>query len=183
MTIYVALLRGINIGGKNRVEMSRLKQLFESAGCRQVMTYINSGNVLFSDDRPAEALKPLLEKAIAEAFKLQISIVLRDQANIQAICKAIPANWTNDGQAKTDVLFLWDAIDDATIIDKIIHDPAIENVLYLPGVLVWNIARQHATRGNTAKLVTNSLYASMTVRNINTVRKLNVLMSQLASAP
>ncbi|MFZ0012812.1 MAG: DUF1697 domain-containing protein, partial [Acidimicrobiia bacterium] len=49
--IYVALLRGINVGGKNKVEMSRLKETFEAAGAETVSTYINSGNVIFSSDR------------------------------------------------------------------------------------------------------------------------------------
>jgi uncharacterized protein (DUF1697 family) len=179
--IYVALLRGINVGGKNRVEMSRLKQVFEAAGCEQVLTYINSGNVVFSDKRPAKTLKPLLEKAIENTFNLQISIVLRDLANVENLCKEIPSAWTNDTEYRTDVLFLWDAIDDKTVIEKVLHNPAIEHVRYLPGALVWHTERVNVRKGSLVKLLENSLYKSMTIRNINTVRKLNSLMSGLVS--
>ena len=49
--VYVALLRGVNVGGKNKMEMARLKATFEAAGMKDVTTYINSGNVIFSDNR------------------------------------------------------------------------------------------------------------------------------------
>lgn len=179
--IYVALLRGINVGGKNRVEMARLKKTFETAGCEQVATYINSGNVVFSDKRSVKILQPLLAKAIAADLGFSVPLILRDQANIKAACQKIPADWTNDTEYRTDVIFLWDAIDDKTVIDKVLHNPAIENLRYLPGALVWNTERKNVRKGSLVKLIENSLYKSMTIRNINTVRKLNALMSGLES--
>lgn len=177
--IYVALLRGINVGGKNRVEMARLKQAFEAIGCSQVVTYINSGNVIFSDQRKPAELKVLIEQAIAKEFVLDVPVVLRDQANIANLCAKIPAAWTNDSDQRTDVLFLWDDIDNKSIIEKVVHKPDIERLLYLPGALVWNVDRQHVMRGSTAKLIANVLYKSMTIRNVNTLRKLDALMSGL----
>lgn len=175
--IYVALLRGINVGGNAKVEMAKLKASFESLGCADVVTYINSGNVIFSDARKPDALVPLIEKAIEHDFGLNIRVILRDQANIQLLNQKIPADWTNDSVQKTDVLFLWDEINKPNILDKVIIKPELERVLYLPGALVWNIGRADVTRGGAIKLIKTSLYAHMTVRNINTVRKLNQLMS------
>jgi uncharacterized protein (DUF1697 family) len=70
--VYVALLRGINVGGKNKVEMKRLKAVFEAAGMESVRTYISSGNVIFSSSIRSKArLAKLLEEAIAKRFRFK----------------------------------------------------------------------------------------------------------------
>jgi uncharacterized protein (DUF1697 family) len=175
--VYVALLRGINVGGKTRVEMFRLKKTFESLGCHEVRTYINSGNVIFKDTRSADKLVPLIEKAIANEFALDMPVLLRSRENVQRLVEEIPAAWQNDSLQKTDVMFLWREIDSSSILDKIVINPELENVLYVDGALVWNIARENVTRGNGIKLIKTDLYRHMTIRNINTVRKLAELMA------
>ncbi len=176
MQKYVALLRGINVGGKARVEMSRLKAVFEDVGCADVLTYINSGNVVFSDPRKPKVLVNVLEAAIEKAFGFGVPIVLRTDSQIAEICNAIPTDWTNDDEQKTDVLFLWNEIDNPGILKQIAIDPELERVLFVAGALVWNVARENVTRGNGMKLVKSDFYQLMTVRNINTVRKLNELL-------
>jgi len=176
---YVALFRGINVGGKAKVEMSRLKTAFERLDFHNVSTYINSGNVIFQDERPAAELVPRIEKAILKDFGLSVRVILRDSDNMKRLCQEIPEDWTNDTVQKTDVLFLWEEIDNPDILNKITIKPEIENVRYIAGALVWNIDRQHATRGSGIKLIGTDIYKHMTVRNINTVRKLYAMM-QLA---
>ncbi len=175
---YVALLRGINVGGKSRVEMSRLKKVFEVVGCEHVTTYINSGNVLFSDIRNTQVLCKLIEQAIEKEFGFFVPVVLRSATDIVNLCASIPVTWTNDTVQRTDVMFLWDEVDSPDILSKIAHKPDIENVLYLPGALVWNICRENVTRGSGIKLINSDVYKYMTVRNINTVRKLQILIEQ-----
>lgn len=180
--LYVALLRGINVGGNSKVEMSKLKESFEKLGCENVSTYINSGNVIFSDMRPAKKLVLLIEKAIAADFGLDIRIVLRDLESIRKLCREIPQGWTNDSRQKTDVLFLWDEIDDPSVLDKVVINPDIENVRYIAGALIWNIGRENVTRGGGIKLIKTNLYRHLTARNINTVRKLYGLMDSTENA-
>lgn len=175
---YVALLRGINVGGKTRVEMPRLKAAFEALGCTDVSTYINSGNVLFTDARPASKLKPLIEKAIKAEFNFDVPVVLRDRANFANLVEKIPAEWTNDKIQKTDVMFLWDEIDNEDIIKEVVVNPKIETALYLPGALAWNISRDKVAGGAVIALIKSDLYTHMTIRNINTVRKLAKLLGQ-----
>lgn len=177
MTRYAALLRGINVGGNAKVEMPRLKQVFESLGCEKVATYINSGNVIFSDKRNHNQLVPIIEKALNKEFGLGLKVVLRSLEQIEAICRAVPETWTNDGDQKTDVMFLWEQIDNKEILKKVVINPKLENVKYIAGALVWNIARKNVTKGGGIKLIKTDLYPLMTVRNINTVRKLRQLMS------
>lgn len=173
---YVALLRGINVGGHTRVEMRKLKLVFEKAGCTRVSTYINSGNVVFSDSRSKSELHRVLEAAIFEAFEVEVPIVLRTKDEFSHLCETIPAAWANDKEQKTDVMFLWDEIDGEDILAKVKVNPELERVQYVAGALVWNIDRENVTRGNGIKLIKTDLYRHMTVRNINTVRKLNELL-------
>jgi uncharacterized protein (DUF1697 family) len=179
--IYLALLRGINVGRNAKVEMSKLRETFESLGCKHVSTYINSGNVIFADARSPKELVPLIEQAITKDFNLEIRIVLRDLPAIQNLCTAVPLSWTNDTKQKTDVLFLWEEIDNPTIVEKVVINPPLERVQYIPGTLVWNVGRENVTKGAGLKLVKTSLYQHMTVRNINTVRTLEKLMTKAVS--
>lgn len=177
--IYVALLRGINVGGNAKVEMPRLKALFESLGCQNVRTYINSGNVIFSDRRPAVILVPLIEAAIAKEFNLPIRVVLRDFANISLLNKEIPAEWTNDTTQKTDVMFLWDELDSEDVLQRVVIKPGLDRLRYLPGALIWNVDRSNVTRSGLLRIVGSPEYKLMTIRNVNTLRKLYALMSNI----
>ena len=177
--IYVALLRGINVGGKAKVEMPKLKKVFEALGCKNISTYINSGNVIFEDGRSEKALTAVIELAIKEKLGLSVPIVLRSLKQIRTLHDAIPVEWTNDTLQKTDVHFLWRSIDNKDILNKVVIKPQLENVLYVEGALVWNIGRKDVTRGGAIKLIETELYRSMTIRNVNTVRKLYSLMNAL----
>jgi uncharacterized protein (DUF1697 family) len=174
--VYVALLRGINVGGKSKVEMPRLKAAFEALGCKDVMTYINSGNVVFRDERTVKELVSLIEATIKKEFGVEIHVVLRNLPNIRKLCQEIPDSWANDPKQKTDVLFLWNEIDNADILNKVARDPKLENVRYVAGALIWNIGRENVTKGGGVKLIKTDFYQHMTARNINTVRKLYEMM-------
>lgn len=175
--VYVALLRGINVGGNAKIEMAKLKVMFEGLGFSGVKTYINSGNVIFADSKhQVSQLVRLIEQAIEKTFNHKVSIVIRDSKNIQTIVSTIPNEWVNDSTMRTDVLFLWPEIDTPDILNKIIINTELENVIYIHGVLVWNTARQNVTKGNEVKLIGTEIYKMMTVRNVNTVRKLATLM-------
>lgn len=176
--IYVALLRGINVGGKSKVEMAKLKELIETIGCSNVRTYINSGNVVLADDRSADRLAKLIEQAVFNEFTVASSVIMRDLPTMQALCRAIPGDWTNDSEQKTDVIFLQPSIDNPDVLSSISHNPALEHALYKHGAIVWNIARSNVTRGGGIKLVKTDLYNNMTVRNINTTRKLLEIMRE-----
>jgi uncharacterized protein (DUF1697 family) len=177
--VYLALLRGINVGGKSKVEMPKLKLAFESLGCKNVLTYINSGNVIFCDQRKINELVPIIKKAIIKNFGFEVKIVLRDLANIRKLCQEIPSHWTNDIEQKTDVIFLFPEVDSPEILNKIVINPDLENVRYVSGALVWNIGRKNVTKGSGIKLIKSNIYPLITIRNINTVRKLHTLMGNI----
>lgn len=177
--VYVALLRGINVGGNNKVSMKELKAVFEAAGMTSVRTYINSGNVIFSSERgDRAALVALLEDAIRERFGLELSVLLRDVDQMRAVIDALPAHWANDDSMKCDVLYLWEDVDSPSVLEQLPSRPEIEDVIYTPGAVIWRVDRSNATRSSLLKVIGTPLYKRMTVRNCNTARKLLALMEE-----
>lgn len=178
--LYVALLRGINVGGKNKVDMKKLKQAFEEAGMSSVTTYINSGNIIFADNRHRkEQLAPILERAIESQFNLKINILIYDADEFGKIAQAIPENWTNDQQMKSDVLFLWQDVDEKTVLDGLTVKPDIDQVIYVPGAILWAVDRDKVTRSGMVKIVGSAFYQRVTIRNVNTVRKIQLLLQKI----
>jgi uncharacterized protein (DUF1697 family) len=102
VTVYVALLKGANVGGRSKVDMRDLKARVEKLGCTDVSTYINSGNVVFRDRRSAKTLTRALEEALGRR------VAVRSLAQMEALCERIPEEWRNDREQKTDVGFLLD---------------------------------------------------------------------------
>ncbi|HEY1041752.1 MAG TPA: DUF1697 domain-containing protein [Candidatus Paceibacterota bacterium] len=175
--IYIALLRGINVGGGNKVDMKKLKQTFESLRFENVRTYINSGNVIFETKASSEdTLAKTIEAEIAKDFQLSIPALVRSAKNIQAISRATPEDWINNTEIKTDVIFLWPEIDSKKILKEFPINPDIETLIYTNGALVWNIERKHYGKSKVPKVILGKVYKQITIRNINTVRKLNSLL-------
>jgi uncharacterized protein (DUF1697 family) len=177
--VYAALLRGINVGGNNKVDMKILKQSFEQAGMKNVVTYINSGNIVFTAAGYSKnELANVLEQAILDTFGLQIKVLVLSLEDMRQVMSSLPESWTNDDKMKSDVLFLWEDINDSSILDKLIFKPEIETVKYAPGAILWTIDKINVTKSSMTKLVGTKLYRQMTIRNVNTTRKIYELMLQ-----
>jgi uncharacterized protein (DUF1697 family) len=159
--------------------MATLREVVAGVGCDDVRTYINSGNVLFRDARSARTLVPRIEDAIEERFGFRVAVQLRDLAAIRRLCEAIPDDWTNGKEQKTDVLFVPADLDKPGLLDSIAYRPEVENVLHAPGAIVWNVSRENQTRSRLNQLVGTDIYKRITIRNVNTVRKLRDLLEAL----
>ena len=85
MTQYIAILRGINVGGNRKIQMADLKALFAELGFTEISTYIQSGNVLFSSAKPEDtvALGDKLEQAIADTFGFGLPVIVRTVEELQ----------------------------------------------------------------------------------------------------
>ncbi|WP_052254380.1 DUF1697 domain-containing protein [Salinicoccus sp. YB14-2] len=176
---YVALLRGINIGGRNKIDMKMLKETFENAGMIDVVTYINSGNIIFTNDDMTKAdLAIALEAAIFESFGLEIKVLIRSSTEIDNIMEHLPDHWMNDKSMKSDVLFLWEDIDDEAILESLKIRPEIDTIIYRPGVILSSVDRDNVEKSAITKIVGKSMYKHMTIRNVNTFRKIYNLMQE-----
>lgn len=175
--IYVALLRGINVGGNNKINMKELKGTFEWVGLQSVVTYINTGNIIFADKgRSKGELVSLLEYAIHKDFGLQIKVLILSMEDYARVMEALPAGWSNGDQMKSDVMFLWEEVDNESVVGELLHKPDIDTVIYVPGAILWSVGRDQVTRSGMQKLIGTKLYRQMTVRNVNTTRKIYELM-------
>ena len=154
--------------------MKELKAVFEAAGMTSVTTYINSGNVVFATDMPATARGSprMLEDAIEERFGFAVRVLVRSVDEIRSVVEALPADWVNDQTTKCDVFFLWDEVDDPSILERLDFDPEMEDVRYTPGAVIRRVDRKNASRSRLTRVVGTPLYQQMTIRNCNTARKL-----------
>lgn len=177
MTKYIALLRGINVGGNNKIEMKKLKEVFEKSLFKNVLTYINSGNVIFeSEERDEHRLRQKIEAILEENFGFKVRVVIRRANDIEKIDRAIPKDWQNDSKQKTDILFLWEEFDKKETLNLIKKVPGIDNLLYTSGAIVWNVDRKNYSKSGMNDFIGTVVYKNMTARNVNTVRKLARLM-------
>ena len=99
--IYVALLRGINVGGNSKVDMKTLKSVFEDLDLQNVRTYINSGNIFFaSEQKSKDLLCHKIELAIEKRFGFKVSVLIKTESEILNISKHLPDNWLNNTEMK-----------------------------------------------------------------------------------
>ena len=173
---YVALLRGVNVGGNRRVPNDEFRAVLEQLGYRDVMIYINSGNAVFTSDH--EPASHEVQAALEIHFGFGIPTLVLPGEKIQAIAAAIPADWTNDppvpdksGQ-KSDVLYLFDEVNSPDILERIGYRPAVETMIYVDGAILANVTRANQSRSSLQRIVGKPLYRHMTVRNTITAKKL-----------
>jgi uncharacterized protein (DUF1697 family) len=174
----VALLRGINVGGRNRVPMADLAARLAARGCTGVQTYIASGNVLLDDSAPPALLRRVVEASLAEDFGVRSTVLVRTGAQIRAIAEAIPAHWSNGPQMKADVVYLPDPVDRPDVLARVPARAGVDEARYTPGALLWAVPRPAAARSGLLSLVGTDLYAVVTVRNVNTARTLARLVAE-----
>ncbi|MFA6213754.1 MAG: DUF1697 domain-containing protein [Candidatus Micrarchaeia archaeon] len=167
---YVALLRGINVGGNRKVEMKRLKALFESLGYSGVSTYINSGNVVFESGKKHDGICKELALGMKKEFGFDIQTLVKTEKEMKGIADAIPKQWQNDSAQKTDVAYLFREIDSAKTIDGLPVKKEYIDIRYAPGAIFWNVERKNYNKSHLNKIISHPLYKMMTVRNVNTAR-------------
>lgn len=95
---------------------------------------------------------------------------------MKKVMSSLPESWTNDDKMRSDVLFLWEDINDESVLDQLTFKPEIETVKYAPCAILWAIDKINVTKGSMTKLVGTKLYKQMTIRNVNTTRKIYELM-------
>jgi uncharacterized protein (DUF1697 family) len=168
----LALLRGVNVGGNKRVEMARLRELMEELGYRDVRTYVNSGNVVFTGPSRSEQQ---LETAIAKTFGFEVPVVLRSRDELADIVQANPLREVANDAAKYLVVFC--GAEAATNLDPKDFAPETFRVrgreiyLWAPGGI--------GTSELAKRLATKPLGAKSTARNWRTVEKLLALADEV----
>lgn len=179
MTSYVALLRGINVGGNNLIRMPALAEAFTDAGYGDVRTYIQSGNVLFTTDRDGgPPLELELERMLHERFGLQIRVVVRSHAELTATVAAAPADHGSP-LLRSDVIFLKHPLTvEAALAEFPELREGVDSVAPGPGAIYFSRVDAQASKSRLTKIIGTANYQSMTIRNWRTTTKLLELMNE-----
>ena len=180
MTTYIALLRGINVGGKNLIRMPALKAAFEEDGFEDVATYIQSGNVLFAAPgaRTTE-LTDRIETLLAEAFDYVPTVVVRNRTQMRAIVDRTPKGFgTEPAKYRYDVVFLKEPLTAKVAMKSLQLKPGVDEAHAGTGVLYLSRLDARATQSRLNKIASSPIYPSVTIRNWNTTTKLLSLMDE-----
>jgi uncharacterized protein (DUF1697 family) len=173
MTRYVALLRGVNVGGKNVIAMADLRACFEAVGLQDVRTYIQSGNVLFSSRAAQADLTNRIETALAATFGYAASVVLRSRPQLSKIVEGAPRGFGERPKAyKYDVAFLKPPLTASTAMQSVAIKPGVDRAHAGPGALYFARLKSKASQSRLSRLASSPVYQRMTIRNWNTTTKL-----------
>jgi uncharacterized protein (DUF1697 family) len=184
MKAYVLLLRGINVGGKNKVPMSELKKCLEDLGFSNVSTYIASGNAIVQSDKHPDEIKALVEAALTKNFKLDselIKVLVLSHAQLKKIVDNKPKGFGEDTATYySDAVFLI-GINAAETMPIFSPREGVDVVWPGEGVIYSQRLGAMRTKSRLSKIMMSPLYKSMTIRSWNTTAKLLKLLEELES--
>jgi uncharacterized protein (DUF1697 family) len=184
MNTYIILLRGINVGGKNKVPMTGLKKVLEALGFSNISTYIASGNVILTSDKPAEKVKAQIEEALPECFKLdseRIKVLVLTRNQFQAVIDNKPKGFGEQPEKyHSDAIFLM-GIDSAQAMSVFDPRDGVDKVWPGDGVIYSQRLSSQRTKSRLGKIVATSAYKSMTIRSWNTSTKLLEILRKIDS--
>ena len=177
---YLALLRGINVGGNNIIKMVALKACFEKLGFKDVVTFIQSGNVVFTSSiSGTETLCKKIERALSSEFGYKACVVLVKQRDLKKMIVSAPKGFgTKPAVHRYDVIFLKGLLKAKEILKEMPRKEGIDEVFAGPGVLYFSRLNSKATQSRLSRVVLMPVYKQMTIRNWNTTQKLLALMEK-----
>lgn len=176
---YVALLRGINVGGKNLISMADLRQELETAGYSAVRTYIQSGNALFETDSPRAELEASIEALLAERLGCPVRVVVRSRRQLANVVTSAPAGFGADRDTHlSDVVFLKAPLTSAQAMRAVSLREGVDRAWAGPGVLYLDRLAERSSQSRFNRLVTTPQYGRMTIRNWSTTTRLLAMLER-----
>ncbi|MDR1558114.1 MAG: DUF1697 domain-containing protein [Clostridiales bacterium] len=174
MIVYIALLRGINVGGNNKIIMSELKSAFERRGFQKAVTYINSGNILFGSELDESAVKTVCEELIAGDFALDIPVCVISADDLAEALANAPEWWNKASGSRHDAFFVIPPLTAEGICDHVrVVNEEYEKVYYYGKVIFWSAPIAAFSRTRWSKISKDkAMYRGITVRSANTAIKL-----------
>lgn len=179
MTAYVALLRGINVGGKNPIGMQELAECFSTADYDEVRTHLQSGNVLFSSrTRSGPELEDAIERMLRRHLDLPIPTIVRSRDELDATIASAPADHGSK-ELRSDVFFLKHPL---TADDVMAQMPdlraGIDAIAPGPGALYFSRVAAQAGKTRITRLMAMPVFQQMTVRSWRTTTRLHELLHE-----
>ena len=185
MQTYLVLLRGINVGGRNKVPMAELRTVLEGLGFSNVSTYIASGNVFLDADVGAQKVASMIEAVLPKAFRLDsevVNVAVLSRSQLEDVVEKRPKGFGDEpGKYHSDAIFLMgiDANDAMAVISP---RDGVDTVWPGEGVIYSQRLSAQRTKSRLNRIMTSPLYRSMTIRSWQTTQQLLDLMRK-RSAP
>ena len=181
-TKYLALLRGINVGGNNIIKMVDLKKCFETMGFSDVVTYIQSGNVIFSSEEKSQSkLITTIEECLSKKFNYKSKVVIITDKHLEKTVQKAPKGFgSKPDEYRYDAIFLKEPLTAKEAVKDIRLREGVDNLNAGDGVLYFSRLISLAGKSYLSKVVALPIYKNMTIRNWNTTSKLLVLMQKQA---
>ncbi len=174
---YVLLLRGINVGGKNKVSMNDLKMNIGELGYQNVVTYINSGNVIFDTDDNIETVKIKIAEMLKNVFFPVQHVIITREEYLEEVSN-LP-EWWNETLARRDVLFYSDEVDYEKLKARIKEMPLHDEIVYFGRKAVfWGkyTEKEYLRTSYHKLLMKEKFYPMLTIRNERTFKKLGEML-------
>src|SRR5690349_20379384 len=160
MQTIVVLLRGINVGGRNKIAMKDLQRTFIDLGFVDPATFIQSGNVIAGSRKPnGPALIRTVERGLSDAFGYDARVVVLDLAQMKTVVRQIPKDWdVEDASMRYNVIFTTPAITPKELLRRVSPKPEIEAVKAGTHVLYWSAPFETLTKTSMIKLSSHPSY-------------------------
>jgi uncharacterized protein (DUF1697 family) len=176
---WVALLRGVNVGGRNLMKMPALKACLEAAGFDRVETFIQSGNVVFrTAQKSVSKLTAQLEQAIETTLGVSSRVVVVSRERLKTVIDEAPAGWRSRSDLRRNIAFLRPPITAAAAAREVDVRPGVDEVEAGNGVLYMTTTLHEAAKSRLPKIVTKPVYREMTIRTYGTCQKILALMDK-----
>lgn len=174
MTTYIALLRGINVGGNKIIKMQDLKIMFQSMGYHNVRTYIQSGNVLFESIEESEAqLSEVIESHIMQTFGFEVSVIIRTLAELELVIANNPFQLSDPEDFKRWYVTFLSMEPSTEALDKLrTYEDGVDKLRFI-GREMYVLYEVSVSQSALSKVSFDKILGmSVTARNWNTVNKL-----------
>lgn len=181
---YAALLRGINVGGRNPVAMADLRAAFEAAGYTAVSTYIQSGNVLFESDAHSDSLEDDIEAELERRLGIPLVIVVRSHRQLRNIVDKAPNGFGDlPDTYHSDVIFLKHPLSSRQAMRVVELREGVDQAWPGTGVIYFARLSARRTASRMGRIVGTPEYRQMTIRSWNTTTKLLGLLERPDPSP
>lgn len=174
---YVALLRGINVGGKNIVPMADLRAAFEAEGYQGVRTYIQSGNVLFGSDLPRDSLEDELEAMLERQLGIPLRVILRSHIQLRNVVNKAPKGFgAKPDTHHSDAVFLKSPLTSRRAMRVVELRDGVDKAWPGTGVVYFQRLSERRTQSKLSKIASTPEYQQMTIRSWSTTTRLLELL-------
>ena len=180
MIRYALLVRGINVGGKNKVVMAQLRQELTELGLESVESYINSGNIFFDSSKARTLLVESLQGFFGVHYPFIQNFSLLSQKDYEEEFRNLPDWWFQE-MARKDVLFYTEGMDVDQVIEKVNSLELVDEVLHFGKLGIFWGKLSEETYAKTAyhkQLLKLPFYGNITIRNANTFDKIGHFLKQ-----